>query len=204
MFFFTHVFISKALYQRYNDLMKLEEKDFTYGNILPDLPSKDRVHHTLENCLFTTLNKANILLNKKQSTKLYSVQLGEICHYICDFFCYYHFNESIHDKKLSHLLYEMRLHHYIRKNYPNKNYMVLASNKEPRSDISTIILELRKEYSMKPKTMKNDIEYALYAMVWVCESLIYYKEIYKDTIDSNRKEETGSINQSEYPEKSIS
>lgn len=41
------------------------------------------------------------------SKKEYSIILGEICHYLCDFFCYYHTSSFLHDKSLKHVGYEL-------------------------------------------------------------------------------------------------
>ena len=111
MYFFTHLMISKLLYQHFSNEFELNKRAFAYGNIKPDLPSSLRNHHTLENCLFTTCEYSSQLMNEPVSLIHFSTQMGEICHYICDFFCYYHLNEEIHNKNLHHFFYEVSLHH---------------------------------------------------------------------------------------------
>ncbi len=92
MYFFTHLFIAKVLYQHFAGEVELNKRAFLFGNIKPDLPSATRNHHTLENCLVTVSERADQLMEEEVSLVDFSVSLGEICHYVCDFFCYY--NES--------------------------------------------------------------------------------------------------------------
>ena len=174
MFFFTHLFISKVLYQLFAGKVELDKRAFQYGNIRPDLPSVERNHHTLENCLSIVCDRVNQLMEEEKSLEYFSVSLGEICHYVSDFFCYYHLNEEIHNKKMQHFLYELRLHHELFRIRFKKRYVILPSSMQPRKDISSIILEMREVYLSQPQSMRRDIDYAFSSAVWICESIIYF------------------------------
>ncbi len=174
MYFFTHLFISKVLYQHFAGEVELNKRAFAYGNIKPDLPSSQRIDHTLENYLFAVCDLTNQLMHEELPAEEFSVHLGEICHYICDFFCYYHVKEELYDKKLHHFLYELKLHHKLLHINLKQRFKVLPSKMEPSQDIYSIVLEMRKAYSSQPKSMMRDIEYAFSTAVWVCESIIYF------------------------------
>ncbi|MBH1939992.1 zinc dependent phospholipase C family protein [Mobilitalea sibirica] len=176
MFFFSHIFISKILRQHLIDMVELDEKLFSFGNVKPDIAPDDiRKPHTLDNYLFTVCDRSNLLMHDKLTREEFSVTLGEVCHYVCDFFCYFHVNEQLHKKKLSHFLYEFRLHMELLYLRYKHNISLKHNNKEPRKSISSIIMEMQKEYISTPKSYKRDIEYALTASLWICETIIYFR-----------------------------
>ncbi|MFT4144771.1 MAG: zinc dependent phospholipase C family protein [Mobilitalea sp.] len=170
MYFYTHLYMAKVLYQHFNEEIKLDPHSFSYGNIKPDLPSRTRAHHTLDNCLATVCEKANQLLEKEMTVKTFSVILGEICHYVCDFCCYPHYNEELHNQNFKHFTYELKLH----KKLLHKKYILNPSRKLPQKDINSIVLEMRYHYSSAPQSMQRDIDFAFASAVWVCESIIYF------------------------------
>ncbi|MFA9379002.1 MAG: zinc dependent phospholipase C family protein [Lachnotalea sp.] len=187
MYFFTHLFISKVLYQHLANEVELNQRAFSYGNIKPDLPSSKRNHHTLEKCLDTVCEYSNQLRNKEMSIEDYSVRLGEICHYISDFFCFYHLSEELHDRKLHHFLYEIRLHmslFHLKNNFKNE---LLSSTKEPRKNIESMILEMRMAYFSQIHHMEMDVEYALMASVWICDSIIYFSKYASDLSEESEQ-----------------
>ena len=174
MYFFTHLFISKVLYQHFAGEVGLDKRAFEYGNIKPDLPSPTRNHHTLENCLLVVCDSANKLMDEETSLSDFSVSLGEICHYVCDFFCYYHLNEELHNKFPQHFLYEIRLHLELFRIRFKQRFKIMPSGMQPRRDINSIILEMRKNYVFQPQCMKRDIDYAFSSAVWTFESILYF------------------------------
>lgn len=170
MYFFTHLYMAKVLYRHFAEEVKLDKHAFSYGNIKPDLPSHTRNHHTLDNCLVTVCNKAEQLMEEELSIEIFSVLLGEICHYVCDFCCYYHVNEELHDKSLQHFIYELKLHRKLTKD----KYKIAPSITWLRKDIKSIVLEMRKAYNAAPCSMQRDIDYAFTTAVKVCESIFYF------------------------------
>ncbi len=180
MYFFTHRYIAKALYRHFSGDIDLDRHLFAYGNIKPDLPSPDRIHHTLENCILTVCNLSEQLMDEDVSVRDFSVKLGEICHYLSDFFCYYHLNEEIHNRKLRHAAYELKLHLLLYQLRIFRKINISSSKKEPRRDILSIVAEMRRHYTLEVHSMIKDIEYALSAAVWICESIIYYSKYSAD------------------------
>lgn len=169
----THIAISKILYNNLDGIVDLDKRAFVYGNIKPDLTHKLlRNPHTLENYFLIVCNSAERLMNNKLPLQEFSFELGIICHYVCDFFCQYHLGDELFHKFREHFIYELKLH-FVLLNNPSK------INKKPetgavRQNVSSIIMELRKEYSADPAAMKKDLEYAFMATMWICESVYYF------------------------------
>lgn len=173
MNFFTHIEIAKILYKNLKRIMELDKKAFIYGNIKPDLTCKLlRNPHTLENYFLVVCRSAEDLISDELPLQEYSFELGEICHYVCDFFCQYHLNEEIFHRFKEHFIYELKLHFELRKSSPN-----IAIKPGPNKavyNIPLIITEFRKDYSANPASMKKDIEFSLSAAQLVCESVAYF------------------------------
>lgn len=170
MYFFTHLYMAKVLYRHFAEEIKLDRQSFSYGNIKPDLPSRARKHHTLNNCLATVCDEAYQLMENDMSVKAFSVMLGEICHYVCDFCCYHHLDEELHNQKFRHFSYELKLHWKL---FLEK-YKLNASGKLPVKDIGYIVQETRKAYTAAPQSLQRDIDFAFASAVWICESVIFF------------------------------
>jgi hypothetical protein len=178
--FFTHITLSKILYKQLDGIIELDKSAFLYGNIKPDMTRKClRNPHTLQNYSLAVCNSADDLMNNKVSLQEYSIKLGEICHYVCDFYCQYHINEEIFNKFKDHFLYEMKLHFELMK---NKSDIYLKNNlNTAKANIALTIVELRKEYSGIPATMKKDIDYAFIATICGYANLyLAFNPFYKD------------------------
>jgi len=170
MNFLTHVLISKTLYRHLSEKMELDQKSFSYGNIKPDLsPQCLRKPHMLENYLFLVYHDSNQLISHSTPIKEFSIELGVLCHYICDFFCYCHLNHKLYHKLFRHFIYEIRLHVVLcgmllghKTNLPNEG-------KAPAGNLAAMVMEMRREYMTKPKTLQRDIEYALLTSLYACQ-----------------------------------
>ena len=182
MYFFTHLFISKVLYKHFKKEIQLDKWAFAYGNIKPDLPPAcfgDR--HTLENYFFIVYDQANQLMHDDITLPEYSVKLGEVCHFVCDFFCYYHLNDHLHKKIFSHLIYEIRLHFQLCTLRFKKKLEFPSDLTAPKKGFAAILYELRREYFSNPQSMKRDIDYALSAAVWTFKTILYFTKYSLDT-----------------------
>lgn len=180
MNFFTHLFISKTLYRFFTDDIELDKRAFAYGNIKPDLPLGCHTHHTIKNCIFTVSQLSQKLKEEKFSVRDFSILLGEVCHYVSDFFCYYHVNENIYNKLFQHFLYELRLHLEIFMIRLKRKFNVFPSMMEPRENILSILFEMHNDYLSKSPSMKNDIHFAFMTTIWISESIICYVQDVSD------------------------
>jgi hypothetical protein len=175
MNFLTHIMISKTLYRHLSQKMYIDQKAFFYGNIKPDLsPQCLRNPHILENYLFIVCNDSNQLINQNPPAKEFSVALGVICHYICDFFCYCHLDNKIYHKLLRHFIYEIQLHLAFCFMLMNHKVNISFGRKIPGKNIASMVIEMRKEYKTKQKTLQRDIEYAILTSLWACELILHF------------------------------
>lgn len=173
MYFFTHLFISRMLYAKFKDEAALNRWAFAFGNVKPDLPPDCfGERHTLENTLFIVYDRANQLTGQPLSKTEFSIKLGEVCHFVCDFFCHYHLSESLHKQIFPHLIYELSLHIrlYVLR-FLGKNAL-LRDVRPPVKSIAAMIYELRREYMQGKKELKKDILYALDASACTFKSIL--------------------------------
>ena len=172
MYFFTHLFIAKVLYQHLSETVDLDYKAFSYGNIKPDLPSTTRKHHTLDNYLETVCIKADSLKEEEMTVEDFSEELGEICHYISDFFCYYHLNETLHKRSLKHFSYEILTHLTLFPNRISENYSFTTPLVSSGISIEETISTMREQYFQKEKSIKRDMEFALSTSLLISEAIL--------------------------------
>ena len=185
---FTHIAISKLLYRELKDMVQLDKNSFSYGNIKPDIVKRGmNKPHTLENYLTVVCEKSEELIHTEYSIQDFSIRLGEICHYVCDFFCQYHLKDEILLSIREHSVYELKLHFKMKK--ITQNIDLKLGTKQLSRDICTMIKELRKEYLSCAPDMKKDIEYAFQATAWICESLSYFYAVDNKIIQNNLEQE---------------
>ncbi len=175
MNFFTHIAISKILYKHFKDKIDLNKSAFMYGNIKPDLSSKlMKKPHILDNYLTFVCDNTNELISGEDSIDEFSVKLGEVCHYVCDFFCLYHMDMEIFNNLKGHFLYELKLHFILKRLSQKEKNEIEACNKEVSRDFASIITSMLSDYHSDTSMFKKDISYAISTSIWVCESVAYF------------------------------
>jgi hypothetical protein len=157
--------------------IELEQQAFLFGNIKPDLPSPTRVHHTMENCLSTVLDLADYLMTEEVQLEKFSVTLGEICHYVSDFFCYHHLNEELHNKKLKHVLYEFKLHYELYRLHFTRKITMITIGLVSQENIESIIRSMREDYFLQPVTLRRDLDFAFMTAAIICKAIQYHKSL---------------------------
>jgi hypothetical protein len=174
MHFLTHVSIANMLYKKYSSTFPIAKNHFIYGNIKPDLKSNGlATPHTLQNTIHLTCTMLKELLNDNLDLLTFSVKLGEVCHYLCDYFCYYHINESDYRNYADHFFYEIELHGYwLWKDHVN-DLTIFKSGQPTNSSLPLIITKMRKEYDRKSHGFVKDIGYSLGAIDWLFDCLTF-------------------------------
>lgn len=108
----THILISKRAYIDLNNhfSVKLSLGSLIWGSVKPDLINSG-ISHCKDETSYLFYQKLEdikkITLDKDK--KKYSLKLGEIFHYLCDYFCYAHNNKELL-KYFPHIRYEKNLH----------------------------------------------------------------------------------------------
>jgi hypothetical protein len=168
----THIAISKILYDHFKGQMKLDRRAFIYGNIKPDLSWKSMSKaHIMENYHDYVCNSSCDLMKNGKSHEEFSVELGQICHYVCDFFCKYHLNKEIFHSLGGHFLHELRLQYELWKLTGKGKLELDIYSWNARGDIASILFQMRSDYFYEAVNINKDIYYAISAAIWVCESV---------------------------------
>jgi len=168
----THVLLGKHLYAYLRDVfgVYLDRESFLLGNVLPDLYLtfliKPHLFKNYSPCIKSVIQN---LLNIKQSSALfgksYSKQLGIICHYFADFFCYPHRQDYSGDL-VAHGNYEKDLYRYLQCDACISPEQLMSS--EWQADANERILfsslsKLQESYLQQDPSFEIDITYSIKA-----------------------------------------
>lgn len=172
MHFLTHVSIANMLYKKYSMTFPIAKGHFIYGNIKPDLKSNGLViPHTLQNTIHKSCELLNELRDEHLDLLTFSVKLGEICHYLCDYFCYYHIDESDYRNYTDHFIYEIELHGYWLWKKHSDDLIVFGSGLPADSWLPIVVTKMRKDYDRKTHGFIKDIGYSLGSIDWLFDYL---------------------------------
>lgn len=199
----THLIICKIVYRHLlkKTNFRLDYKAFAYGNIKPDLEKNYiKREHTYEKSIDIINSYANSLINKKMSLEEFSMGVGVVGHFVCDYFCLQHQKYYWKKAPVAHGIYEVKLHAKLKKFMRNEslkvNYNYNCSGKV-ETQISHIVLKLRKKYEQEPESFQKDIAYAIAAEAAVCEMLIKRRQaefgLRKFNKDFNVEKGTASV-----------
>jgi hypothetical protein len=114
--------------------------------------------------MILALQNTPLPVNSKQ-LKHFSAELGVVLHYVTDYFCYPHNNESI-DKMPLHFFYELNLDRELRK-YLSSHLEVINNNLDFKAynnkNVSLIdFIELKhRQYMKECPSLLNDVVYGL-------------------------------------------
>lgn len=170
----THVLIAQNILREIQVNFKINEKNFIYGNVKPDMVSKYKLKkHYLDESFDMIVNKIKKLASlslldfkKKFSVSRFSQELGVVCHFLCDFFCIPHserweFKHSMN----KHVKYEKDLANFAKTHIPCKEQYDIWGN----MSVEYFLKEAHKAYKMN-ESYANDMQYAYFA----CRSVIKY------------------------------
>lgn len=162
-------------YTKENLGINLQIGSFIWGNLLPDydLFFFMRPHFPQKNISHRYIRKRiQALIGSKQEPasigKKYSRQLGIICHYYADFFCFAH-NENFSGGLTKHMKYEQELDQYFQENYfyinqtgrtdapPEATSEINSNNVHREFD------QLYRRYLQSPPSYYHDLSYCILA-----------------------------------------
>ena len=177
----THSLMSSILYKYLikKTGFKLDLMAFAYGNIMPDFDKGYiKCPHTLEDSIHTINAYSENLMKSSVSIQEFSMCLGVVCHFVCDYFCLYHSKEYWKKDPVGHAAYEAALHIKFLTLFSNKNFK-LKFKCVPEQSVEDMVNKIFKKYNSEPRTMTNDITYALIASASVGELIIYSSRTYQ-------------------------
>jgi len=178
----THLLMSQILYKYISNQVsfKLDRLAFAYGNIKPDLINKDINHsHTLGESLASVNKYSEELMSKNISIREFSISLGVICHFACDYFCLYHRDGNENKGLCEHLFYELILHEKLL-TLLLKGKVKLNNHEMFHGSVEIIVLKMEENYNLESKSLTKDITYALsgafqISKLIVCSSQLYFE-----------------------------
>lgn len=161
----SHIALTTYLLNQMKDSGAQEHKfSFYLGSILPDIkPSFIYKRHEYSGTIEDTKKKVEELLKmnitKKRHGRKYYRGLGEVSHYLADYFTFPH-NTTYDEDMTAHIHYENALKHAIREHlkairYTPYNKIQLPSQKE----IFDFVEKNHKNFLKKKSNVENDIQH---------------------------------------------
>lgn len=173
----THILFSKILYENcLKDLnFKLDRYKFMYGNIKPDIfCNYFKDNHTIKESIQIVERYSNELISSKNNTSDFSVELGVICHYVCDYFCIYHTEDYAKNNIFEHIGYERKLHNKVIEMIEKSQMKIENRNNFINENIIEFIYKMQEKYFEEKQSLTRDIIYALETANAVTEAIVYY------------------------------
>lgn len=178
----NHLLIGTYLYHylKLNYGISLRKTSFLYGCVCPDFrPGVVLNPHYTDNHLFR-LQQVVTKLSLEQRTRMdlhskhFSLQLGILCHYYSDFFCYAH-NKHFSGTSAQHVSYEHKLHKYFKEHIDQMYAAELVPDDRTLTSISGIhphIADMHRQYISATPHMKLDMVYSIKASAQILFSIL--------------------------------
>lgn len=163
--------------------VQFDHAAFVYGNLKPDLKGEYFKKRHYPSIMFDEVMErikafaANYRIEQENGRAL-SVELGVICHYMTDFFCYPH-NDDIYDHNLlAHYIYEKRISLRIGKKINEEKFEQWVSPVNPPLTLDALLSCIRAmhdEYVQQTDKhcIKNDLVFISRILVMVVMSIIH-------------------------------
>ncbi len=180
----SHTRVAKLLlaYVQENCGVTFDETGFFYGNLKPDLTGTYLTKRHYPSVMYEeVMGKLQSFLEKYSIGDVngyeLSVDLGEICHYLTDFFCYPH-NDDIYDRNLlMHYIYEKRIFVKLRHRLTQERFNSWADPVVPVCSFEALEnridrLHHRYKYYTVHHCIENDLQYITQAVTILLLSVV--------------------------------
>lgn len=176
----THILMANRLYKEIalKADTELDYWHFLYGNIKPDInPQSIDWPHFLKDSIKELIHYCEYITVTPMSVRKFSVALGTVSHFVCDYYCLYH-SEAYKEKNiLEHIFYEKRLSFtFIKKCLQHK--VEVTSEEAITMSIHDTIERFYTLYREEPHTLNLDVKYALNTAICVLKSLVADSKIH--------------------------
>ena len=129
------------------------------GSILPDVNPFTKPHREVN--LEEKINKNQRKIENSNCKMIQYIRLGNMLHYLCDYFCYAHKEDLAISHGKKHTEYELELGRIFKQGFENRlSYMPIEEKQAIISNLS----QVRTNYTMKPGNFSRDLTYALSAV----------------------------------------
>jgi len=147
----SHVRVAHLLldYVRQTCGVSFDQSGFVYGNLKPDLTGTYLTkRHYPSLMMDEVMEKIRVFVEKYKigvvNGRELSVDLGEICHYITDFFTFPHNDDIYTHNLLAHYVYEKRIALVIRRRMTEARFEEWASTIIPPMEVDALIARVGK------------------------------------------------------------
>ena len=159
-----------------------DTKAFLYGNLKPDLTGTYLTKRHYPSLMFEEVMdkirafSAGYEIGAENGRSL-SVDLGEICHYITDFFCFPHNDDIYHHCLLRHYIYEKRIAAGLKRRLTYEKFLDWVAEAPQIWSVEDLIAYLTAEheaYRAKERhCIQDDLEHICRVTVCVVIALIH-------------------------------
>ncbi|OOM75229.1 zinc dependent phospholipase C family protein [Clostridium sp. BL-8] len=153
---------------------------FNFGLVMVDQSWHVKTHpHYVQKSLGYVLEKIEKLVSVKKFNAYYSMQLGIVVHYLCDFCCNAHISGSVGNIPY-HLKYERDLQKYLLENYDvlGDDFRSCLNNKRSignnLASIKTVIEKVLNSYTKGDASYLLDIKHCVEITFMVCSKVFNY------------------------------
>lgn len=157
----THKFLADKVYSQLNkeSQLILSRKSLIWGSVRPDF-IKHSIPHFKERGVQPFYSKYKKIDQNitKLSIKELSIELGQIFHYICDYFCHAHNKRKLIKKTRLHILNEIKLQRFIQNT--NFNFINVKLNNYDEQLFEDIIEKEYTKFINDSFNFKNDLMYS--------------------------------------------
>lgn len=159
-----------------------DQKAFLYGNLKPDLTGTYLTKRHYPSLMFDEVMdmirdfSADYRIGAQNGRSL-SVALGEICHYITDFFCFPHNDDIYNHCLLRHYLYEKRIAAGLRRQLTREKFLGWAAEAPEFWTVEQLIAYIKQEHEAyraeARHSITDDLEHICRMCVIVVTALIH-------------------------------
>lgn len=162
---------------------------FNFGLVMVDQSWHVKTHpHYRQKSFKYVIEKIEELLSVKRFNGYYSMQLGIVIHYLCDFCCNAHISGSI-GNITNHIKYERELQRYLLNNFDNlRNYFIKTEDNKTRifnslASIKESIENILEDYMKGKASYLLDIKQCVKITSAVCSNVFAYNESVSKNIE---------------------
>ena len=176
----SHTYVAGLLLSHVRETMGVSFDDaaFCYGNLKPDLTGTYLTKRHYPSLMFDeVMDKLRAFCEtytiRAQNGRDLSVDLGEICHYLTDFFCYPH-NDDIYDHNLlAHYIYEKRIALGIRRRLTEQDFNRWVAPVLPPFTLDALMNRIESMHNRyKNETVRHCIDNDLVYICQICATLV--------------------------------
>ena len=171
----THFILAKNLYEYFEKRkLKLSKFWLIIGSLKPDFISDD-INHYKDKSISIFYKKYNKLTKTSPEKKIkeFARELGELFHYIADFFCFAHNDQKMKNNYSLHFKYEWQLNKFAYKTDKAYKIKINPADLEILKFTLPEIIEYRhKNYLQRKQNFKKDLSSSFKTSILLTNKLL--------------------------------